>query len=162
MSAKYYDGTSAYKIEEYYNYTDKYEKKNKKSIRPHPKRALGLNKKKLAALIIFVFAVAIGYLYANAVLIESATEVSDLTDKLQNAKDTNTQLSFDITSGVDLSDVKKKAETKFGMQRPEDYQNVYVDVVQNDYAEISGKKGETGGILDKMITALSSFLAYIK
>ena len=95
-------------------------------------------------------------------MIESATEVSDLTDKLQNAKDTNTQLSFDITSGVDLSDVKKKAETKFGMQRPEDYQNVYVDVVQNDYAEISGKKSETGGILDKMITALSSFLAYIK
>lgn len=162
MAAKYYDGTSAYKIEEYYNYTDKYDKKNDIEKEHKSKIAFKINKKKIAALLIGVFAVAIGFLYANAVLIESATEVSELTDKLQNAKDTNTQLSFDITSGVNLSDVKKKAETKFGMQRPEDYQNVYVNVVQNDYAEVSEKKNERGGIIDKMITALSSFLAYIK
>ena len=101
-------------------------------------------------------------MYVNAVLIETSTEVNDLTKELEDLKVRNTQVSFDIVSGVDYKEVEKKAINEFGMQHPESYQNVYVDVIQNDYVELSQPSKKSGGVLEDIITDVQAFLAYIK
>ena len=72
----------------------------------------------------------------------------------------NTQLAFDIESGIDLALVEEKAITEYGMQQPEGYQNVYVDVVQSDYTETYNATADTG-IIASVIDGLKAFLMYI-
>lgn len=169
MASKLYDGTSAYdyygssayKVDEYYTYTSNADESRKKRTAKRKKLHI-VNLKKLAIALSVVFVVASAFLYVNALLIETSTQVTELTDKLEDLKVRNTQVSFDIVSGVDYGKVEEKALTVFGMQHPESYQNVYVDVVQSDYTEVANLKGEDAGFTESLISGLQSFLAYIK
>ena len=161
LATALYDGTSAYKIDEYYDYAKKaQEKQDKRKVQIKKRQAVSF--KKFAIILSCIFAVAVSFLYVNAVLIETSTEVNDLTKELEDLKVRNTQVSFDIVSGVDYKEVEKKAINEFGMQHPESYQNVYVDVIQNDYVELSQPSKKSGGVLEDIITDVQAFLAYIK
>ena len=93
---------------------------------------------------------------------QAASEVNDLTRELEDMKVRNTQVSFDIVAGVDYNEVEHKAISEFGMQHPESYQNVYVDVVQSDYVELINEKSEKKGLVEGLISGVQSFLAYIR
>ena len=160
MASKLYDGTSAYKIDEYYDYAQRAEESKKKREEASKKRH-SVNFKKLSVILTVVFAVALGFLYMNSVLIETSTKVADLNTELEDLKVRNTQVSFDIVSGVDYKVVEQKAISEYGMQHPESHQNIYVDVVQNDYVEIA-KASENTGFIENLISGVQSFLAYIK
>jgi len=160
MATRLYDGTSAYKIEEYYDYTQKAEE-NKKEREAASKKRHSVNFKRLSIVLSLVFVVAVAFLYTNSVLMETSSKVNKLNRELEDIRVRNTQVSFDIASGVDYKVVEQKAISEFGMQYPESYQNVYVDVVQNDYVEIS-QSSDNQGIIERMIASVQSFLAYIK
>ena len=109
-----------------------------------------------------VFVTAIAFLFANALLLQSASKVTELSKELEDMKVRNTQVSFEIVSGVDYNEVERKAISEFGMQHPESYQNVYVNVVQSDYVEMAGKQEEKVGFVEGIISGVQSFLAYIR
>ena len=145
-----YDGSSAYKIEEYYQYNKKTQEKQDESRAASKAES---NRR--------VFVVSTVFLWTNAVLLQTSAQVSELTNELEDVKARNTQIAFEISSGIDLEDVKEKAVNEYHMQKPESHQNEYVDVVQSDYTKVvSAENGETGFIEDA-IKALKSFLAYI-
>lgn len=161
MAYKLYEGTSAYKIDEYYDYTRQVqEKQDQRKV--SVKRRHAINIKRLSIVLSLVFAVSTAFLYANAVLMETSSKVNDLTKELEDIKVRNTQVSFDIVSGVDYSIVEQKAINEFGMQHPESYQNVYVDVVQSDYAEVANEKQQSHGFVEELISGVQAFLAYIE
>lgn len=161
MAQYYYDGTSAYKLDQYENYTRKVQQKQN-SRNEYKKQKLLLGKKRMAIALSLVFIIATAFLYANAALMQASSEVTNLTKELEDMKVRNTQVSFDIVSGVDYNAVEQKAITQFGMQHPESYQNVYVNVVQNDYAELASEKAVKKSAIDEIISGVQSFLAYIR
>ena len=160
MATRLYDGTSAYNIDDYYSYTQKAEEK-KQQRQLEVKKRHAINFKKLSIILSITFVIATAFLYVNAVLIETSTKVNDLNKELEDIKVRNTQVSFDIASGVDYKEVEQKAITEYGMQHPESYQNVYVDVVQNDYVELSQGSSQSEGFIEGLISDVQSFLAYI-
>ncbi len=160
MANMLYSGTSAYKIDQYYDYANQVQKKQDERKEKSHKQHI-LNIKKISVAIAAIFALSISFLYANVVLIETSSQVTDLTRELEDMKVRNTQVSFDIVSDVDYGVVEQKAISEFGMQRPESYQNVYVDVVQNDYVEVAKSKARDVGFVEGLITNVQSFLAYI-
>ncbi len=160
MPNSFYDGTSAYKIDRYYDYAQEVRKKQDERKEKNHRQHI-LNIKRVSIVIGAVFAVAIAFLYVNAVLIQTSGEVTNLTRELEDMKVRNTQVAFDIASGVDYSVVEQKAISEFGMQHPESYQNVYVDVVQKDYVEVANPKEKGKGFVEGIISNVQSFLAYI-
>ena len=160
MAGVYYNGTSAYKIEEYNTYTSSMHKKQEEKVQKQNVLKTA-NRKKMIMAISAVFVIAVLFLYLNVVLLQTSATYTLATAELEDIKMRNAQLEFDVASGVDLSVVETKAKTEFGMQRPESYQNVYVNVVQNDYAETFSTKGSGEGFVERMITSLKAFLTYI-
>lgn len=161
MAEQLYDGTSAYKLDQYENYTRQaQEKQNNRKIIKEKKDII--TRKKLAVIMSVVFVTAIAFLFANALLLQSASKVTELNKELEDMKVRNTQVSFEIVSGVDYNEVERKAISEFGMQHPESYQNVYVNVVQSDYVEMAGKQEEKTGFVEGIISGVQSFLAYIR
>ena len=160
MPSQLYSGTSAYKIDDYYEYTEKAAKKQeqKKNIRTGKMLAI---RKKLVVATGVVFALAIAFLYSNVMLMRTASKYENLTSELDDIRVRNTQIAFEIASGIDLKVVEEKAKNEFGMQKPESHQNVYVEVVQSDYARSMKASEKSGGMLDRVVSSLKSFLAYI-
>ena len=46
---------------------------------------------------------------------------------------------------IDLSEVEEIATTELGMQRPESYQVIYVNVDKDDFSEVTAKDVEGAG-----------------
>ena len=160
MATNLYDGTSAYKMEQYYDYNQKASQKQDQRKQESQKRR-SINIKRFSIILSIIFAVAIAFLYANVVLIQTSSRVTELNRELEDMKVRNTQVSFDISSGVDYGVVEQKAISEFGMQHPESYQVVYVDVQRSDYTELPGSKEKAKGFVEGLISNVQSFLAYI-
>lgn len=160
MATNLYDGTSAYKMEQYYDYTQKASQKQDERRQESRKRR-SINIKRFSIVLSIIFTVAIAFLYANVVLIETSSRVNELNKELEDMKVRNTQVSFDISSGIDYGVVEQKAISEFGMQHPESYQVVYVDVQRSDYTELPGSKEKAKGFVEGLISNVQSFLAYI-
>ena len=83
VANRLYDGTSAYKIEEYESYRDRVQethetRKNRKV------KHVAINHRKLMIITGVVFAVAVAFLYANVVLIQTATRHDKLVNDIQD------------------------------------------------------------------------------
>lgn len=160
MTGRYYDGTSAYKIEQYEIYTQQAEHKQEAKKKKRSAQSV-IVRKKLVAAACGVFVVAVLFLYLNVVLMQTSAQFAAVTRELDDMKMRNAELAFDVASGVDLAVVEAKAKNEYGMQRPESHQNVYVDVKQSDYAEAFTATQTRPGIVDSMINSLKAFLAYV-
>ena len=160
MTGRYYDGTSAYKIEQYEIYTQHAQQKQEAQKKKRSAKS-AVSRKKLVAVASGVFVVAVLFLYLNVVLMQTSAQFAAVTRELDDMKMRNAQLAFDVASGVDLAVVEAKAKNEYGMQRPESHQNVYVDVRQSDYAEAFTASESRLGIVDSMINNLKAFLAYV-
>ncbi len=160
LSGVYYDGTSAYKIEQYNEYTSKAQRKQEEKLEKQSVQKVA-TRKKLTVILSAVFVTAIAFLCLNVMLLQASATYSRSVDELEDIKMRNAQLAFDVASGIDLSLVETKAKTQFGMQRPESHQNVYVDVVQSDYVETFNPASSDKGFVERMVMSFKSLLAYI-
>jgi len=86
--------------------------------------------------IVVVFALACTVLYRNAVIIQSSSNVTKLQGQLEDIKSENVKKELALEKSVDLTYVEEVATRKLGMKRPDKFQTVYVDVKQNNYAEV--------------------------
>ena len=85
---------------------------------------------------IIVFALACTVLYRNALIIQLNSDVTKLQDQLEDIKSENVKKELALEKSVDLTYVEEVATRKLGMKRPDKFQTVYVDVTQNNYAEL--------------------------
>ena len=77
-----------------------------------------------------------GFMISQFVAVnETKQEVRYLQENLEAAESATAQKMFELEHSVDLATIEKEATTRLGMQRPERYQTIYVNVKQGDVTE---------------------------
>lgn len=90
-------------------------------------------------------AMSAGFMISKFVAVnEMKQEVQSLQKQLVAAESATSQMVFDLEQSIDLAQIEKEATTRLGMQRPEKYQTVYVNVKQDSVTERTA--GEVEGI----------------
>ena len=85
--------------------------------------------------------------------------VSNLTVELEAAEAFTNQKAFDLEHSYNLTEIEEEATSRLGMQRPESYQYVYINVKQQDTTEKTAKSEE--GAIKHFGELLSSFFGNI-
>lgn len=86
---------------------------------------------------------------------DTASEIKSLNRELENIRAYTSQKIFEMERSVDLGEIEEIATTRLGMQRPESYQIIYVDVAQDDVSDITaddveGAKNDVKGFLSNL------------
>ena len=76
---------------------------------------------------------------------ETASEIRALSKELENTRAYTSQRVYEMERNIDLSEVEEIATTELGMQRPESYQIIYVNVDKDDLSEVTAKDVEGAG-----------------
>ena len=87
---------------------------------------------------------------------ETAGEIKRLNNELDSMRAYTSQRVFELEQSIDLSEVEEIATTRLGMQRPESYQIIYVNVDKNDISEV------TAGDVEGAKNDVKSFAGKIK
>ena len=94
---------------------------------------------------IVVVALSAGFMISQFVTVnETGQEIASLRKELTALESATSQMIFDMEQSVDLAQIEKEATTRLGMQRPEKYQTIYVNVKQDDMTEKTA--GEVEGL----------------
>ncbi len=150
----YYYGNLAYKDD----YPPEVERKRKSSANNAPKR----NNRQMAnrkinfwrITAILTLALAAGFMISQYVAVhESRSVIEKLEKKLREEEAATSQKTFELERSVNLSEIEKEATTRLGMQRPEKYQMIYINVPQEDVTNATS--GEVEGFGNMMKTLLS-------
>lgn len=164
--SKYYNGTSAYKIDDiqYVTNSDAKENIERRKVARENKRALFLKRVKLLVGAAGVFAVAIALLCVNAAIIEKSSVVNDMQTQLNELTEQNNHIKLELEKNLDLNRIEDIAINELGMKRPDNYQVVYVNVEQNNYAEVMQKDDGAFAFSSKLSTigsGVSRFMEYL-
>ncbi|MCX7715613.1 MAG: cell division protein FtsL [Clostridia bacterium] len=73
---------------------------------------------------------------------ETEKQIAKLQKQLAEAEALTCQKMFELEQSVDLKTVEDIATTKLGMQRPEKYQIVYINVKKEDSTEVTADSVE--------------------
>lgn len=162
----YYNGTSAYKIDEieYGTRPSAQESIAKRQQLRQSKRAAFLKRVRICATFTLIFGIAFGILFTNAVIIEKASTVNDMQNQLTELTEANNQIMLDIERNLDLNKIEEIAINELGMKRPDKYQIVYVNVEQSDYAEVSQSEDESSvfaATFGAIGSTIGQFMEYI-
>lgn len=109
------------------------------------------NMRRICAIV--VIALSAGFMISKFVAVnEMKQEVASLQNQLTELEAATSQMVFDLERSVDLAEIEKEATTRLGMQRPEKYQTIYVNVRQGDLTEKTA--GEVEGVGKSVVSAL--------
>ncbi len=109
---------------------------------------------------VMLIALSAGFMISKFVAVkEVKQEVASLKSELSEMEAVTSQMVFDLEQSVDLSEIEKEATTRLGMQRPEKYQTIYVNVRQDDITEKTA--GEVEGIGNGILSAIKGLGGYI-
>lgn len=110
--------------------------------------------------IVVTVAMSAGFMISEFVTVnETQQEIASLQKELNQIESATSQMIFDMEQSVDLAEIERQATTKLGMQRPEKYQTVYVNVKQDDYTESTA--GEVEGIGNGIESAIKNIGGHI-
>ena len=113
------------------------EKKNR--IMKEREKKKSLKRARLVVTVLAVFAIACTVLFRNVSIIRAASSVNALTGELEDLKSMNTKKELSLEESLNLNYVEEVATRKLGMKKADNFQTVYIDVMQNDYAEVAQK-----------------------
>lgn len=121
-----------------------------------------LNRKKsirrMAAVI--VMAISAGFMISEFVAVnETRQQLRALTKELDSQEAVTSQKIFELEQSIDLDEIEKIATTRLGMQRPESYQTIYVNVKSDDVTEATA--GEVEGIGNSLAAFFKGIGSYI-
>lgn len=103
---------------------------------------------------ILVLALAAGFMISQYVAVhESRAVIDELEAQLKAEESATSQKTFELERSVNLSEIEKEATTRLGMQRPEKYQTIYINVPQEDVTDSTS--GEVEGFFNMLKTALN-------
>lgn len=147
----------AYKEYTYEEYVPKKRKpqQNKSNKRNHNQM---LNRKKSVRRIcaILVLSFSAGFMISEFVAVnETKQQIAALEKKLADAESITSQKNYELEKSVDLAKIEEEATTRLGMQRPEKYQTIYVNVKQGDVtaktaSDVEGPLRRIGTALKKL------------
>ena len=106
-----------------------------------------LNRKRNIRRIIAVVAMAFsaGFMISEFVTVhETRQQLSVLNKELSEQEAITSQKAFELEQSIDLDEIERIATTRLGMQRPESYQTIYVNVKSDDVTEATA--GEVEGV----------------
>ncbi|MDO5397644.1 MAG: hypothetical protein Q4G33_06920 [bacterium] len=168
-----YYGNLAYDDRDYEDYSPEYRKnkqvkssdikRNKSTMKGKAKNKTGKtarktarakNKKINAGVIASILALSVSaaFMISEFVTVnERRDEIAGLEEKLANAEAATSQKSFELEQSVDLTEIEKEATTRLGMQRPEKYQTIYINVPTDDVTHT------TAGAVEGVDNSLKNF-----
>jgi cell division protein FtsL len=161
--------SSAYKLEQpYYNYNvpqheqekDYAERRKKLKVVPKTKTMNPQVIMLLLVLFISLFFVVFRYVEINEANITLNTYKSEYNNLISE----NDQIQISIDRSIDLKHVEEIAKNKLGMQSPEKYQIIYVNINKNDYAEIPylrAERAEKGNVIKLIANKITNVLEYL-
>ena len=126
----------------------------KRNIRTKRNHEQMLNRKRNIRRIAAVVAMAIsaGFMISEFVTVhETREQLAALNKELAEQEAVTSQKVFTLEQSIDLNEIERIATTRLGMQRPENYQTVYVNVKSEDVTET------TAGDVEGVGNALSAF-----
>lgn len=85
-----------------------------------------------AVCIVMVASSAIFMISSYVRVSEGREQIAALQKTLTNEESKTSQKSYELEQSVDLSEIEKEATTRLGMQRPEKYQIIYINVATDD------------------------------
>jgi len=91
---------------------------------------------KAVCLLLCIFGACFLVIYRYALITEMNYKLDKSIKSYNSIRDENAQLRVEIDRATDLNRIKEIAQQKLGMQRPDKYQIVYVNVPKNDYTEV--------------------------
>ena len=102
---------------------------------------------------ILVISLSAGFMISEFVTVnETKQQVAELEKKLEAAESMTSQKMFELERSVDLSKIEDEATNRLGMQRPEKYQIIYVNVKQDSVTEKTA--GDVEGVKNRFVQAL--------
>lgn len=117
--------------------------KEKKKARKNNKVRL-----KTVGYVMVIFSCCLLMMYRYALITELNYNISKL-EKIYNEKvNENSRLKIAIEEDTDLDRIKQLAEEKLGMQKPDRYQIVYINVPKSDFTTVSGTYKDRDGSAD--------------
>lgn len=137
-------GNLAYKLPRQYEEPKRRRKPQTKTARVPKVKTVKRNREQMLVrsknirriCVTIVIAMSAGFMISQFVTVnETKQEVAMLESQLSELESVTSQMVFDLEQSVDLTEIEKEATTRLGMQRPEKYQTVYVNVKQDDITE---------------------------
>lgn len=160
-----YNSNNAYRLQEEYYDTAENTRKQKSENKPSPNKSKnGMGKLKTISLVMLCFGVAFYVLIRYVAINEASSRVDRLKKELAKLESTNQQTQIELDRSIDLSKVEEIAVNKLGMQRPEKYQIVYIDLKNNDYGEVVKDKQndkESSGTFAILMKTITNVLEYL-
>ena len=116
------------------------------------------NIRRICAIVVLAFAA--GFMISKFVTVhETQEEIAALQKELTDLESVTSQKVFELEQSVDLAKIEEEATTRLGMQRPEKYQTIYVDVKQDDVTEMTA--GEVEGASKRISRVFKNIGSYI-
>lgn len=135
---KYIYGSSAFKIEDDIYRHPSTEEIEAKRIAEENKKA-ALRRKFVMNICVYgliVFLLGAGTVYSKVLVMQASSTVQAKETELAKLMEENNNKKIQFEQSIDLKKIEELAITKYGMQRPDKNQTVYVNVVQSDYGEV--------------------------
>ncbi len=151
-------GNLAYKLPERYDEPNKRRKPQEnrvrvKVVKRNREQMLSRSKNIRRICAIVAIALSAGFMISKFVSVnETNQEIASLQKQLTALEASTSQMVFDMEQSVDLAEIEKEATTRLGMQRPEKYQTIYVNVRQDDMTEKTADEVE--GFWKSLISGL--------
>ena len=133
---------------------------NKKTVKRNHKQMHSKSKNLRRMCAIVVLAFSAGFMISKFVTVhETQQQIASLERNLSSLESSTSQQIFDLEQSVDLAELEKEATNRLGMQRPEKYQTIYVNVKQDDVTEMTA--GEVESFKSRVKTSLKELAGYI-
>lgn len=116
------------------------------------------NIRRMCAIVVIAFSA--GFMISKFVTVHETQQKIATLEKTLSAMESNTsQQIFDLEQSVDLTEIEREATSRLGMQRPEKYQTIYVNVKRDDVTEMTA--GEVEGFSNRVKASLKELGGYI-
>ncbi|MBQ7974231.1 MAG: hypothetical protein IJ300_00870 [Clostridia bacterium] len=120
--------------------------KNVKTIEKDKREMINRKVTLLRIAYMLIIAFSASFMISKYVAVnETASEIRALSKELENTRAYTSQRVYEMERNIDLSEVEEIATTELGMQRPESYQIIYVNVDKDDLSEVTAKEVEGAG-----------------
>lgn len=139
---RYIYGSAAHKIEDDISILTDAARKRDAERKAKEERYLAARRMVIRNFVLFgiaFFLLAAGTVYSRMLVDQASVAVVAKQEELMKLIEANNNKRIAREQSIDLDKIKELAITKYGMQRPDNNQTVYVNVVQNDYGEVVRK-----------------------
>ncbi len=98
---------------------------------------------KLVLSILAVFVAGLTVVYRFAAITELSYQINQSEKTYNELRNENSILKVQVETLTDLTDIREKAETRLGMQKPDKSQVVYIQVPRSDYTVVMNTQSGT-------------------